>query len=72
MSPPCQDRPGRSRPREFRGHDQGRAEATIVDRLVPEDPAGARETMDAEAAEEFERSCREMYHQQARIAIRPW
>jgi hypothetical protein len=27
--------------------------------------------MDAEAAAEFERSCREMYDQQARIAIRP-
>ncbi len=27
--------------------------------------------MDAEAAEEFERNCREMYDQQARIAIKP-
>jgi hypothetical protein len=44
---------------------------TIVDGLVPEYLAAARETMDAEAAAEFEKTCREMYDQQARIAIRP-
>ena len=50
---------------------RGQAEVTIVDALVPEYLAAARETMDAKAAAEFERSCREMYDQQARIAIRP-
>ena len=50
---------------------RGRAEVTIVDGLVPEYLAAARETMDAEAAAEFEKTCREMYDQQARIAIRP-
>jgi PPOX class probable F420-dependent enzyme len=50
---------------------RGRAEVTIVDGLVPEYLAAARETMDADAAAEFERTCREMYDQQARIGIRP-
>ena len=39
---------------------RGRAEVTIVDGPVPEYVAAARETMDAEAAAEFERACREM------------
>jgi hypothetical protein len=43
----------------------------IVDGVVPEYFAAARQTMDAEAAEEFERNCREMYDQQARLAITP-
>jgi hypothetical protein len=43
----------------------------IVDGVVPEYLAAARQTMDAGAAEEFERNCREMYDQQARIAIKP-
>ena len=50
---------------------RGRAEVTIVDGLVPEYLAAARETMDADAAAEFEKACREMYEQMARIAIRP-
>ncbi len=50
---------------------RGRAEVRIVDGLVPEYLAAARESMDAEAAAEFERSCRQMYDQMARSAIRP-
>jgi hypothetical protein len=50
---------------------RGRARVQIVDGVVPEYLAAARQTMDAEAAEEFERNCREMYDQQARIAIKP-
>ena len=50
---------------------RGRASVQIVDGVVPEYLAAARQTMDAEAAEEFERNCREMYDQQARIAITP-
>ncbi len=50
---------------------RGLADVTIVDGLVPEYVAAARETMDAEAAAEFEKACRELYHQMARIAIRP-
>ena len=42
-----------------------------VDGVVPEYLAAARQTMDAEAADEFERNCRAMYDQQARIAIKP-
>ena len=38
---------------------------------MPEYLAAARGTMDAEAAAEFEKTCRKMYAQQARIAIRP-
>lgn len=44
---------------------------TIVDGLVPEYLTAAREPMDADAAVEFEKTCREMYVQQARIGIRP-
>ena len=43
----------------------------IVDGVVPEYLAAARQAMDAEAADEFEWNCREMYDQQARIAITP-
>jgi Pyridoxamine 5'-phosphate oxidase len=50
---------------------RGRARVQIVDGVVPEYLAAARQTMDAEAADEFERNCREMYDQQARIAITP-
>jgi hypothetical protein len=50
---------------------RGRASVQIVDGVVPEYLAAARQTMDAEAADEFERNCREMYDQQARIAITP-
>ena len=50
---------------------RGRASVQIVDGLVPEYLAAARQTMDAEAADEFERNCRRMYDRQARIAITP-
>lgn len=50
---------------------RGRASIEIVDGVVEEYLAAARETMDAEAAAEFERNCREMYGQMARIAITP-
>jgi hypothetical protein len=50
---------------------RGRASVQIVDGLVPEYLAAARKSMDPEAAKEFERNCREMYDQQARIAITP-
>jgi hypothetical protein len=50
---------------------RGRASMQIVDGIVPEYLAAARRTMDAKAADEFERNCREMYDQQVRIAITP-
>src|SRR5438094_218393 len=50
---------------------RGRASVEIVDGLVPEYLAAARKSMGAEAAAEFERNCREMYDQMARIAIVP-
>lgn len=42
-----------------------------MDGLVPEYIAAARATMDADAADQFEQNCREMYDQMARIAITP-
>jgi hypothetical protein len=50
---------------------RGRASLEIVDGLVPEYLAAARKSMGAEAAAEFERKCRELYDQSARIAIVP-
>jgi hypothetical protein len=50
---------------------RGRAGVEIVDGVVPEYVAAARKTMDAEAAAQFEQRVREMYDQQARIAITP-
>ncbi|WP_338598012.1 pyridoxamine 5'-phosphate oxidase family protein [Saccharopolyspora sp. SCSIO 74807] len=50
---------------------RGRASVEIVGGVVQEYLAAARKTMDAEAAAEFERNCREMYSQMARIAITP-
>jgi Pyridoxamine 5'-phosphate oxidase len=50
---------------------RGQASVQIVDGVVPEYLAAARQTMDAEAADDFERNCRELYDQQARIAITP-
>lgn len=50
---------------------RGRASVEIVDGLVPEYLAAARKSMNAEAATEFEKNCREMYDQMARIAIKP-
>ena len=50
---------------------RGRVSIEIVDGLVPEYVAAARKSMGAEAAAEFEKACREMYDQMARIAIVP-
>lgn len=50
---------------------RGRANVEIVDGVVPEYLAAARETMDSEAAAEFERNVRKTYKQMARIGIRP-
>lgn len=50
---------------------RGTAELTIVDGVVPEYLAAARQNMEPEAYAAFEQSCREMYDRQARIAIRP-
>ena len=50
---------------------RGWASVKIVDGLVPEYLAAARKSMNAEAATEFEKNCREMYDQMARIAIVP-
>ena len=43
----------------------------IVDGVVEEYLAAARRSMDAEAAAQFERNCREMYDRMTRIAITP-
>ena len=50
---------------------RGRASVEIVDGVPEEYLAGARKTMDGEAAAQFEQNCREMYDQMARIAITP-
>jgi hypothetical protein len=50
---------------------RGRVEITIVEGVVEEYLAAARESMDADAAAEFERNCRQMYDRMARIAITP-
>lgn len=50
---------------------RGRADVRIVDGVVEEFLDAARKTMDAEAAAQFERSCRQMYDRMARIAITP-
>jgi DICT domain-containing protein len=50
---------------------RGRADVEIVDGVVPEYLAAARESMDAQSAAEFERNVRAMYGQMARIAITP-
>jgi hypothetical protein len=50
---------------------RGRASVEIVDGVVPEYLAAARQTMDAQAAAQFEQQVRAMYDQQARIAITP-
>ncbi|HLM63660.1 MAG TPA: pyridoxamine 5'-phosphate oxidase family protein [Acidimicrobiales bacterium] len=50
---------------------RGRATVEIVDGVVSEYLAAARQTMDAEAAAEFERNVHNMYDQMARIAIKP-
>jgi nitroimidazol reductase NimA-like FMN-containing flavoprotein (pyridoxamine 5'-phosphate oxidase superfamily) len=50
---------------------RGRASVEIVEGVVEEYLAAARRTMDAEAANEFEKHVRGMYDQMARIAITP-
>lgn len=50
---------------------RGRASVEIVDGVVEEYLAAARQTMDAKAAAEFEHNVRRMYDQMARIAITP-
>jgi pyridoxamine 5'-phosphate oxidase-like protein len=50
---------------------RGVVHLTIVDGVVPEYLAAARKNFDAEYAAEFERNCRAMYDQMARIAVKP-
>ncbi|MGI8418099.1 MAG: pyridoxamine 5'-phosphate oxidase family protein [Nakamurella sp.] len=50
---------------------RGRAEIKIVDGVVKEYLAAARETMNVDDAAEFEQSCRQIYQRMARIAITP-
>jgi hypothetical protein len=50
---------------------RGRASIEIVDGVPDEYLAGARKVLDADAMPEFERTCRQMYDQMARIAITP-
>jgi hypothetical protein len=61
------DTPGGARSLSIRGL----ASVEIVDGVVKEYLAAARKSMDADAAAEFERQCRDMYDQMARIAITP-
>lgn len=50
---------------------RGRAEITIVDGVVEEYLAAARQSMGAEAAVAFEEQCRQVYDRMARIAVAP-
>ncbi len=50
---------------------RGRADVTIVDGVPDEYLAGAAKFLDADAAAEFERNCRAIYGQMARIAVTP-
>jgi nitroimidazol reductase NimA-like FMN-containing flavoprotein (pyridoxamine 5'-phosphate oxidase superfamily) len=50
---------------------RGRATVEIVDGVVKEYLAAARKQMEPDAADEFERHVKDMYDQQARIAITP-
>ncbi|POX55795.1 pyridoxamine 5-phosphate oxidase [Streptomyces sp. Ru71] len=61
------DTPGSAKTLSVRGV----AHLTIVDGVVPEYLAAARKNYDAEYAAEFERNCRAMYDQMARIAVKP-
>lgn len=61
------DTPGSAKTLSMRGV----ARLTIVDGVVPEYLAAARKNYDAEFAAEFERNCRAMYDQMARIAVEP-
>lgn len=59
--------PEEARALSVRGH----AQVEIVDGLVPEYIEAARQSMSPEDAAAFERNCREVYDQMARIAIAP-
>lgn len=61
------DTPGQARALSIRGP----ASVEIVDGVVKEYLVAARQTMEAEAAAEFEQRVREMYDQMARIAVHP-
>ena len=61
------DSPGSAKTLSVRGVVQ----ITIVDGVVPEYLAAARKNFDAESAAEFERNCRALYDQMARIALEP-
>ncbi|WCE01872.1 pyridoxamine 5'-phosphate oxidase family protein [Streptomyces sp. HUAS 31] len=61
------DSPGSAKTLSVRGV----VHLTIVDGVVPEYLAAARKNFDAEYAAEFERNCRAMYDQMARIALEP-
>lgn len=61
------DSPGGARALSVRGT----ATVDIVDGVVPEYLAAARDNMDADAAAEFEQNVRRMYDRMARIAITP-
>lgn len=50
---------------------RGRATVEIVDGVVEEYLAAARQAMDGEALSEFERNVRAMYDRMARIAVTP-
>ncbi|MFC8596805.1 pyridoxamine 5'-phosphate oxidase family protein [Isoptericola sp. NPDC057191] len=50
---------------------RGQVDVRIVDGVVEEYLAAARKGMSGEEYAQFERSCRELYDQMARIAIRP-
>ncbi|MGW5470233.1 pyridoxamine 5'-phosphate oxidase family protein [Streptomyces chartreusis] len=61
------DSPGSAKTLSVRGV----VHLTIVDGVVPEYLAAARKNFDAEYAAKFERNCRAMYDQMARIALEP-
>lgn len=61
------DSPGSAKTLSVRGV----VHLTIVDGVVPEYLAAARKNFDAEYAAEFERNCRALYDQMARIALEP-
>ena len=50
---------------------RGRATVEVVDGVTEEYLAGARKSLDGDALAEFERNCRQLYGQMARIAITP-
>lgn len=50
---------------------RGQASLEVLNGVIPEYLAAARQSMDAQAADEFERNCRATYDQQVRIAITP-